>query len=244
MKKSALIYRNIKELIRDPLSLIFGIGLPVFLLFMMTFVQKGTGVEIFEIDKLAPGIMILSMSFISLFSGMLIAGDRESAFLTRLFASPLKPGDYIITYTIPLLIVSIIQAAVCIFVSLFLGLTFTLKSLMIIVAVFPVALSFVGIGLLLGSFLKERQVGGVASIIVNISSLACGLWFPVEIMSATFKKVIFSLPFIHFNNLLKAALSGNYSDMIKPLIVTLIYLVIIFIFATYIFKSKMKNDKI
>ena len=88
--------RNFKELIRDPLSLIFEVLLPLLLLFI--FQQINIPGEIYEIQNFVPGIIVFGFSFITLFTATLIAKDRDSSLLTRLGISPMKSSDFIIGY--------------------------------------------------------------------------------------------------------------------------------------------------
>ena len=85
--------RNFKELVRDPLNLIFEIALPIFLLII--FQQFNIPEEAYKLENFTPGIIIFGFSFITLFTGSLIAKDRESSLLIRLGTSPMKPKDYI-----------------------------------------------------------------------------------------------------------------------------------------------------
>ena len=93
MKLIAFASRNWKELIRDKLNLIFGIGFPVILLLLLTAIQANIPVSLFTLDQLTPGVAVFGLSFVSLFSGVLIAKDRTSSFMLRLFISPLHPGS-------------------------------------------------------------------------------------------------------------------------------------------------------
>jgi len=88
VKLLAFASRNSKEILRDKLNLAFGIGFPVVLLLLLTAIQSNIPVPLFVIDHLAPGIAVFGLSFVSLFSGMLIAKDRTSSFMLRLFTSP------------------------------------------------------------------------------------------------------------------------------------------------------------
>lgn len=100
--------RNTKEILRDKLNLGFGIGFPIILLLLMTMIQSNIPVQVFEISKLAPGIAVFGLSFVSLFSGMIIAKDRTSSFMLRLFTSPMTAKDYIVGYTLPLIPMAIV----------------------------------------------------------------------------------------------------------------------------------------
>lgn len=103
MRLSVFSLRNSKEIVRDPLNLAFGIAFPIVLILLFTAIQANIPVNLFEIQSITPGIAVFGLSFLSLFSGMLIAKDRSTSFLMRLFASPLSPSDFILGYALPLL---------------------------------------------------------------------------------------------------------------------------------------------
>ena len=81
--------RNAKEILRDPLNVAFSLGFPVILLFLMSAIGANAPVSIFEIETLTPGITVFGLSFMTLFSATLIARDRETALLQRLYTTPL-----------------------------------------------------------------------------------------------------------------------------------------------------------
>ena len=140
--RNAFAVRNTKEILRDPLTLAFGLGFPVVLLLLLTAIQSNIPVSLFELDRLTPGIAVFGLSFISLFSAMLISKDRTTSFLMRLFASPMRASDYILGYTLPLLPMALLQLALCYGTAMLLGLKFTPNILLAIVVALPAALLF------------------------------------------------------------------------------------------------------
>ena len=159
MKTLSFAKRNFKEIIRDPISLIFCIGLPLFLL--VIFQQFKIPSEIYSIKNFAPSIVIFSFGFISLFSSQLIAKDRTTSFLNRLFVSPLSPFEYIIGYSICLIGIAIIQCLIFFGTALFLGLTFNINLVLTILALIPLSLLYIGLGVLIGCLLNDKQAPGV-----------------------------------------------------------------------------------
>jgi ABC-2 type transport system permease protein len=89
--------RNIKELIRETENIIFCIILPLFLLII--FQQFKIPAKEYSIEYFTPSIIIFSYSFLSLFTAQLVAKDRSSLLLTRLFVSPMKPMEYLLGYS-------------------------------------------------------------------------------------------------------------------------------------------------
>jgi ABC-2 type transport system permease protein len=243
MKTLVLATRNAKEILRDKLNLAFGIGFPVILLLLLTAIQSNIPVELFVIDQLTPGIAVFGLSFISLFSGMLIAKDRTSSLMLRLFTSPLKASNFIFGYTMPLLPIAILQVSVCFFVAVFLGLSVSLNVLLTILVLVPAAMMFIAIGLLCGSLFTEKQVGGICgALLTNFSAWLSGTWFNLNLVGGTFKKVAELLPFSHAVDAGRAAMSGNYSAILPHLWWVIGYTAVIMLVAIIIFTRKMNSD--
>ena len=165
MRLTAFASRNTKEILRDPLTFCFGLGFPVVLLLLLSAINSAipeqAQMTMFNIDKLTPSITVFGMSFISLFSSMLIAKDRTTSFMMRLFTSPLKAHEFIIGYTLPLLPMAILQSAVCVVVAFFLGLEVSVNILLMLAVNIPISIVFISLGLLLGTLLNEKAVGGI-----------------------------------------------------------------------------------
>lgn len=81
MRMLTFTQRNTKEILRDPLNLMFGLGFPIVLIFLLSVIQANIPVSLFEIAHLTPGIPVCGLSFMTLFSAAIIAKDRGSALL-------------------------------------------------------------------------------------------------------------------------------------------------------------------
>lgn len=242
MRLAAFASRNRKEILRDPLNIAFGVGFPLVLLFLLSAIQANVPVSLFEIEQLTPGIAVFGLSFISLFSGMLIAKDRSSSFLTRLFASPLSAADYILGYALPLLPIAIMQSAICFLAAFFLGLAINVKILVTLMVLIPTAILYMGFGLLAGSLFNDKQVGGICgALLTNLSAWLSGTWFDLNLVGGAFEKVAELLPFVHAVDAAKAAISGEYSSVFPHLLWVIGYGVVIFSLAVVAFRKKMKG---
>lgn len=244
MRTLAFASRNLKELIRDPMMTIFSVGFPVVLLLLFTAIQSSIPVSLFALDSITPGLAAFGLSFIALFSGMLLAKDRSTSFLMRLFASPLTAADYLIGYMIPLLPIAVAQSAICFLLAFVLGLPVTANVLLSIVVLIPTAVLFIGIGLMMGSLVNDKAVGGISSIIINISALLSGTWFDIKLVGGTFKKIADVLPFVHSVNAARAALSGDYAAILPNLAGVCGYAIVVIVIAIILFRRKMSSDKI
>lgn len=242
MRMRAFASRTWKEILRDPLNIAFGLGFPLVLLLLMSAIQANIPVPLFEISRLAPGVMVFGLSFLSLFTGNLIAKDRSSSFLTRLFASPLTARDFILGYTLPVLPMAIMQGAVCLAASLFWGFPVSVNMLLLLAVNIPAAVFFIGIGLLAGSVFTDKQVGPVCgALLTNVSAWLSGIWFELDIIGGTFKKVADALPFVHAFEAARAAADGELEKILPHLAWVGAYALVVIALAVFAFQRKMKG---
>ena len=118
MKMLTFAGRNTKEILRDPINLFFGLGFPLVLILLLSAIQANIPVPLFEIQHLTPGVTVFGLSFMTLFSATLIAKDRGSSLLRRLYTTPLTPLDFILGYTLPILPIAVAQSVVWYIVAL------------------------------------------------------------------------------------------------------------------------------
>ena len=243
MKILTFSNRCTKEILRDPINLGFGLGFPTVLLLLLSAMQTNIPVELFNISNLSPGIAVFGLSFITLFSATLIAKDRESALMQRLYTTPMKPIDFIIGYTLPLIPISLLQSAVCYAIALFLGLTPSMNIIYAILLVLPVSVIYISLGLLAGSTLNSKQVGGICgALLTNLSAWLSGVWFDLKLMGEGFVKFAKVLPFYHAVELERAAISGNLSSAYTHLLVVLGYAIALTVAATFTYLKQMKKQ--
>lgn len=231
--------RNAKEILRDPLTAVFGLGFPIILILLLSALQANIPVSLFELESLTPGMTIFGLSFMTLFSATLIAKDRESTFLQRLYTSPLTAADFIFGYTLPILPIAVTQCLLCYVVALILGLSITVNIIYAVLFILPAALFFIALGLLFGSLLNVKQVGGLCgALLTNLSAWLSGIWFDLELVGGAFKKIAYLLPFVHAVELERAVLSGNMADIFPHLYWVLGYAVAASIAAILVFRAR------
>lgn len=238
-----LTKRNIKEIIREPLSIAFTFGLPLLLEIVFYFIFHNLA-EQFQMKYLAPGIVVFSQAFLTLFSGLLLSLDRNTSFLTRLYVSKTKSYEFIFGYALSVVPLSILQAILFFLVGGILDPSiFGIGMVYAILLSLVTSLFFIAFGILFGSICNEKSIGGVSSIIICGQSVLSGMWFPVDTLSGGIKKVMEALPFRNAHLLIQNAelgIENTFNDFILPLIIVLAYTVVAFTFATVIFKKNMK----
>lgn len=245
----ALIFakRSVKEILRDPMSMIFGIGFPVIIFLLLSFINtkipEQAQMTLFEAKSLFPAVTVFGMSFLTLFSGMLIAKDRTSSFFLRLFASPMKSSDFILGYALSLIPMAIMETAVTLIAAVALGMDFSPNAVAACASFIPSGVFFISIGLIIGSVFSDKAVGGIASILVNLTAWLSGAWFDLKLLGGAFEKICFALPFANAVDAGRLIISGDYSGAAKPVIIVCVYAVLSVAAAVAVFYVKTSRKK-
>ena len=239
-----LTLRNIKEILRDPLSLAFTLALPLVMELLFYYLFHGMTSQ-FEMKYFAPAIVVFAQAFLTLFTGILISTDRNTAFLTRLFVTKTKPYEFIFSYIFAVLPIATLQSILFFAVGVVVDSTIFSVSIIgcIFISLIP-AVFFIVLGILLGSVCSEKSIGGVASIVVMGQSVLSGMWFPTEGLGGAVVKIMRVLPFKNFGQIVQISLVGSvhsFADFTVPLIVSLAYLTLFSIISIWIFAIKMRE---
>ncbi len=240
MRVKAFAKRNLKELFRDPLTLFFGLGFPLVLLVLMNVIQRNVPVHIFELETLAPGIALFGLTFLALFSGLLLARDRTTAFLARLAASPMTASDFLLGYLLPLLPMAVGQSVICLGAAAALGLPLSWNLPAVVLSLIPSALLFIALGLLCGTLFNDRQVGGACgAILTNVTAWLAGIWFDLSLMGEGFRTFAYLLPFAHGADGAKAALAGDWAALPGHLLWVAVWAAAVMALAVALFRRRL-----
>lgn len=241
MKKTInFAYRNFKEIIRDPLSVIFAVLLPLFLLFI--FQQFKIPSDNYKLENFTPAIVIFAFSFITLFTASLVAKDRVSSLLMRLCASPMKPYQYILGYILSIFPLIFLQNILFFTTAVFLGLRMSPNIAYAILSSLPLSILFISLGIFIGSISSERSASGVSSIAIQLVAFTSGMYFPAEMIGVFFSALCRILPFSHAINITKGILNGNIENPIEDILIYAAYTVVICILSIIIFRIKLNGD--
>lgn len=251
MRATVFAGRNAKELLRDPISYIFCLGFSLVMLFIMTVVNesipKEANMVIFRIEYLSGGIAVFGLTFVMLFTCLQVAKDRGSAFLLRLYASPMTAADFIVGYILPILAIAVAQSAVTYIASVAVGAvtgyTFSVGGLLLAMFVLlPADLFFIGTGLLFGTIFNEKAAPGLCSIIITLSAILGGIWMDVENLGGGLKSVCEALPFYHIVTAARAAVLGNNGEIMPHLLIAAAYAAAVFVLSVIVFARKRQKD--
>lgn len=233
--------RNFEEIIRDPLSIIFSVLLPLFLLFI--FKQINIPNESYELQNFTPGIVVFGFSFISLFTAMLISKDRTTSLLIRLGISPMKPIEYILGYMLSIIPLILIQNVLFFILAIVLGLSFSINIIWAILISIVIAILFIAIGIIIGSLFSEKASSGISSIIVQLVCFTSGMYFPRELLGDVFSKICEFLPFESCVTIIKGIMNNNLEIIsARNIVVFCTYTIAILVISVIVFKKKMISD--
>ena len=243
MKIFTFAKRCAKEILRDPLNLGFGLGFPLILLVLLTSLQKNIPVNLFEINTLAPGLTVFGLSFMTLFSATLVARDRETALLQRLYTTPLTAMDFILGYMLSIIPIALAQTVICYLAAIPLGLTVHINILYAVIGILPMAIFNIALGLMFGSILNVKQVGGICgALLTNLSAWLSGVWFDLKLVGGVFEKTAHALPFVHASELEKALVRGNFAEAADHVLPVLLYCILATAAAVLCFLRQMNNQ--
>lgn len=234
--------RNTKEILRDPINLAFGLGFPLALILLLSAIQAGIPVPLFALQHLTPGITVFGLSFITLFSAAIIAKDRGSSLLHRLYTTPLTPVDFILGYALPMAPIAMAQSIVCYLAAMVLGLEASVNMIYATLTIIPVSVLYIALGLLCGSVLNDKQVGGICgALLTNLSAWLSGIWFDLDLVGGAFKRIANALPFVHAVDMQRAILAGDFSGVFPHIWWVLGYGVTLFAVAVLLFLRQMRR---
>ncbi len=258
--------RNLTEMVRDPLIYIFCVGFPVALIALFAVINSFTGgmTPVFEPRSLIPGIMMFSFTFVMLLMSLLVSKDRTSAFLIRLYASPMTTKDFVLGYAIPAFLIGVAQEIVCLAAGFFVALItgaeyFSFAAAILLMAeMLPMLVFCTATGILLGTALNEKSAPGITSVFITCSGILGGAWMPLDTMGAfeTFCRFLPFYPSVYLGRVITGAnhsVTDYVSMTVEPyafdgvakwgVVAVALYTILSVALALFLFRKKMKSDK-
>jgi len=241
MRFAELAIRNFKEMLRDPMHMGLEIGIPAgFLVIFWSLGRSMGGESFFTTTMLIPGIAVFGFTFLLMFSAMTLSRDRESALLSRLLTAPLKPRDFILSYSLPYIPMVIIQIAVCFGIGALLGLEMPGNAGLAFLALLVMGICSVELGMILGLLFNVNQASAVGSVIITLVALLGGIWIDLEAIGGVFYSIGNALPFAHAIDAARDAMIGaGFSSIATDFYWVLGYTVVFFALGTFLFRWRM-----
>lgn len=254
-----LIKRNFKEMMREPLSYVFCIGFPIVMITLFQVINRFTNgnTPIFINASLIPGIMVFSFTFVMLTMALLVSKDKQTALIRRLYISPAKPVEFILSYAFCGLVIGIIQAVLCVFTGFIISLIMQNAyfsfgtSVLLVLSQIPMLLICIFLGILFGSLLNDKSAPAVTSIFISASGILGGAWMPLDTMGGfeTFCRFLPFYPSVYIGRTITGALHTYPStpyvfDNVAylGLIPIGIFLILGITFSVLVFKKQTTNE--
>jgi len=234
--------RNFKEIVRDPLSFVFMLLLPLFLLFI--FQQFNIPSDAYKIENFTAGIIVFSLAFVTMFTAILVSKDRNDSLLIRLGISPMKSYDYILGYIIALLPIIILQDIIFFIAAILLGLTFSISIIWAILITIPISILFIAVGILVGSMVSEKASSAISSIMVQLVCFTSGMYFDKEMLGKFFGTICGYLPFAPAVTIIKGIINNTLNIIsVKDVVVISLYTILFLIISILVFNNKKINKR-
>jgi len=241
MRFAELAIRNFKEMLRDPISMGLEIGIPAGFLVIFWALGRSLGGESFlTTTMLVPGIAVFGFAFLLMFSAMMLSRDRESALLSRLLTAPLKPRDFILSYSLPYIPIVVLQIAACFGIGALLGLEMLGNAGLVFLVLLVMGICCVELGMILGLLFNVNQASGVGSVIITLVALLGGIWIDLEVIGGVFYSIGNALPFAHAIGAARDVMIGvGFSSIATDFYWVLGYTLVFFALGTFLFRWRM-----
>jgi ABC-2 type transport system permease protein len=144
---------------------------------------------------------------------------------------------------LPILPIALGQIVICYLFAIPLGLTVSINIVYAVIGIIPMAVFNISLGLLCGSVLGVKQVGGICgALLTNLSAWLSGVWFDLELVGGLFKRIAKLLPFLHAAEMEKALFSGNFELAASHALPVFLYSIVITVVAVCCFLGQMKKQ--
>jgi ABC-2 type transport system permease protein len=176
-----------------------------------------------------------------MFSAMMLSRDREGALLSRLLTAPLKPPDFILSYSLPYIPMVIVQIALCFGIGALLGLEMPGNAGLAFLVLLVMGICCVELGMILGLLFNVNQVSGVGSAIITLVALLGGIWIDLEVIGGVFRDIGNALPFAHAIGGVRDVMvyGAGFSDIAVDFYWVLGYTLVFFALGTFLFRRRM-----
>lgn len=240
MKKIfSLTKRNMKEMLRDPLSLVFCLIFPLVMLILMQIIFanfENTPIN-FNIQSYASGICVFGYTFIGMFVSLQIAGDKNTSFIKRLNIAPINKFTYYSSFVCSALPLAVAQTTLFMLVALIFKFPFNINFLLTILYLIPSALLYICLGIMIGIIGKnEKQTGPISSIFISLVGILGGVFMPLSGLSKGFLTFVNILPFAHSVSI-ASDLQTLGAKAIYPHVLYLLLYTFIFVAISYIIEK-------
>ena len=111
-----------------------------------------------------------------------------------------------------------------------------------IAVILPTALMYTAIGLLCGTLVSDKAVGGIyGAMLTTVSFILSGLTIPLTVMGHAFQTIAQTLPFYHAAQMANAAIAGDYGRIWPHMWIVLVYMAVFVAAAVCAFTMRIRS---
>ncbi len=200
--------------------------------------------DITYVDFLAPGIIVFGLLILIPTVANMMASDKEKGMLSRLLTTPARPVDFILGYSLGLVLVAAAQILIIMVVTWLFGLNMIGNPLLAYLIFLLTSLSCIGLGMIATSLAKTRnQAASLTWLFAMPLAAVSGVWFPIEMMPSYLRNIAYAFPFAHTVDASRAILMrGAGLEAIRGDFLFLVgWAVVVFAIGAILFRRNMRS---
>jgi ABC-2 type transport system permease protein len=214
-----------KLALREPTGIIFGIGLPVFLLIIFgsipVFKNTVPGTSLTTLEIYIPILMITALIMIALFGLPLpLARDREIGWLRRISTTPISPIMLLAAQVIVNVILVAIAFVILIAGSVFIfGVNEPFEILGFVISLILVTIAMMSLGVLVAAVASSQGIAaGIAQGLLYPLLFFAGIYIPTQFLPAYLQTISSLTPVGAAVNALESSMQGIFPTAISLLV--------------------------
>ncbi len=178
-KINAIVWVGVRQLLADPVYLMFLLAMPIMMTWLMSFLPKDSG--IYEMAILGVLVMFVGLNILTSAGGFMIE-EKQSGTWQRMLSSSAGHAHILSAYFIRLVGTALVQSLILILSGKYLfGAPWNQGFVGILVVLLVYIFLMTGLALFLSGFLKSSgQVQAVAMAIVMIGTMLGGVFIPIQ----------------------------------------------------------------
>ncbi|MDF2984986.1 MAG: ABC-type polysaccharide/polyol phosphate export system, permease component [Eubacterium sp.] len=202
----AILNRNLTNFIRNKMQLAFAIFMPVFFLFIFSFVMKSSATGVDQpINYLISGIIIMTVFQAALSNSTSIIEDMSMGFMKEIIVSPVARWQISIGEILSATIISMLQGMIVIIIALFMGLKIDVLQFVEMFGVMvSVGITFSSIGLFLATLAKNSTTFQVMITAFTLPlTFLSGAYIPTTVMPQIIRPLVYINPLTYTTSIFR-----------------------------------------
>lgn len=200
--------------------------------------------EIDYMDFIGPGIIVFGILIIIPTAARTMVSDKEKGMLARLLTTPTRPIDFILGYSLGLVLLAAAQIIIIMLATWLLGLNMTGNPFLAFFVFLLTSLCCIGIGMVVASLTKtENQAEPLCWLFAMPLAALSGCWFSTDLMPSYLRTFAYAFPFAHTIDASRAILiRGVGLEAISYDFLFLVgWAVVIFALGVILFRRSMRS---